>query len=409
MDDLSRRTLIRAGGAAAAFGALASNTAAAQALPWTWSPAGSVPGSGTGADPRFVWDDEADPVIARLIDSGEVPRVNQLLRSWVKKSDPLPSGLPNELRDFIEYARQLPPWVDHGKLDLAAKFNTKRGLYLGVLYGFASGMLSTVIPQEALAVYYSKCGADMKARISKTAKLGYDIGSLDAYKPGGEMIVTAVKTRMAHAAVRHILPQSPHWAGRAPEDIPISQHDMMITWHSLPTTVMRTLNDWRVRIPASEQTAFLHSWQVSGYMLGIRSEYIPATWATAESQAKQVLDPILAPTPEGLKLADILLDLGKDIDGTILTRGVLEALTRYTLGNEIAGWLKLRRQPVWDTLLNVAWRPFVAVREGVLPAPFMPAAAWTFDEILRQFVLLYMGELRPIRIEIPTINNPNYS
>jgi hypothetical protein len=32
-----------------------------------------------------------------------------------------------------------------------------------------------------------------------------------------------------------------------------------------------------------------------------------------------------------------------------------------------------------------------------------------FDELLRQFVLLYMSELRmPISIQIPTFNNPKY-
>lgn len=39
----------------------------------------------------------------------------------------------------------------------------------------------------------------------------------------------------------------------------------------------------------------------------------------------------------------------------------------------------------------------------------MPAGAWTFDELLRQLVLLYVSELKPIRIEVPTMNNPNYT
>ena len=69
-------------------------------------------------------------------------------------------------------------------------------------------MMSTAIPHEARAVYYSKGGADLKDRISKTAKLGYDIGTKNASGPDGEMIVTCVKTRMVHAAVRHLLPQS---------------------------------------------------------------------------------------------------------------------------------------------------------------------------------------------------------
>ncbi|ORM37884.1 twin-arginine translocation signal domain-containing protein, partial [Williamsia sp. 1135] len=260
MDSFNRRNALKAGGVLGAAGAFAL---AAPATPWTWSPAGSVPGIGSGADPKYVWDVEADPVVAGLLDRGEVPKVNEILKHWTKNSQPLPAGLPSELRDFMEHAKQLPAWADEQKLVSAVNFNQKRGTYLGVLYGFASGMMSTVIPKEARAVYYSKGGADMKDRITKTAKLGYDIGSLNAYQPDGEMVVTCVKTRLAHAAVRHLLPQSPHWVNSAPEDIPISQADIMVTWHSLPTTVMRNLTKWKVPIAADESEGFLHSWQLA--------------------------------------------------------------------------------------------------------------------------------------------------
>lgn len=138
----------------------------AQARPWRWSPAGSIPGVGSGADPRQVWDTEADPLVASLFERGEVERANSLLREWKKNGQPLPAGLPRDLHDFLERHRQLPAWADTQNLETAMRFNEKRGLYLGVLYGFASGMMSTVIPKEAVAVYYSKGGADMKRRIS---------------------------------------------------------------------------------------------------------------------------------------------------------------------------------------------------------------------------------------------------
>ncbi|WAC53956.1 oxygenase MpaB family protein [Gordonia sp. SL306] len=406
MEDLKRRTLLKTGGT---LGALGAATVVAPATPWTWSPAGSVPGVGSGADPKGEWDPEADAVIAALLDRGEVPKVNKILRSWTKNGQPLPAGLPTELRDFMEHARQLPPWTDREKLATAVRFNQKRGTYLGVLYGFASGMMSTVIPKEARAVYYSKGGADMKDRITKTAKLGYDIGSLNAYQPDGEMIVTCVKTRMAHAAVRHLLPQSPHWVHAAPEKKPISQADIMVTWHSLPTTVWRNLQKWNVPIARDESEGFLHSWQVSAAMLGVQDQYIPASWSSADSQAKQVLDPILAPTPEGKKLADILLGLGFNLDLSLLSRGVLGALTRFMLGDKIADWLDIPREPVWSPLLETAWGPYVAVREGALNVGVPKEAYWLFDEFLRQFVLFYMSELHmPINIEIPVINNPKY-
>ncbi|MFC9896441.1 oxygenase MpaB family protein [Nocardia sp. NPDC127579] len=405
MDGFSRRDAFKVGGALGALGAFGA-IAPARAEPWTWSPQGSVAGDGDGADPLTVWDPEADPVVAGVIERGEVPRVNALLRTWTRNGQPLPAGLPADLHEFMEYARRLPQWADQGKLATAVEFNKKRGLYLGVLYGLASGMMSTVIPKEARAVYYSQGGHDLKDRISKTAKLGYDIGTHNAYAPDGEMVVTCVKTRLVHAAVRHLLPQSPHWAFVADEDIPISQNDIMVTWHSLPTTVMRHLTAWRVPIPAPESEAFLHSWQVAAHMLGVRDEYIPASWPEAESQAAQVLDPILAATPEGARLADRLLRLGAQLDLAILTKPVLGAFTRFLLGDPIADGLAIAREPVWDPLLRLSWGPFIAVREGLLPVvPLAPDAYWLFDEFLRQAALVYLAELRmPISIEIPTTN-----
>jgi hypothetical protein len=412
MEKPSRRNVLMAGGTLGALGALTVATPAQAVSLWTWSPKGSVAGAGKGADPRYLWDAEADPLVAAVIDRGDVAKVNKLLRTWTKNGQPLPDGLPADLRDFMERARQLPSWADQGKLATAVEFNEKRGLYLGVTYGFASGMMSTVIPKESRAVYYSKGGADMKDRITKTAKLGYDIGTSNAYQPDGEMIVTCVKTRLAHAGVRHVLPKSPYWTKAADEEIPISQRDMMVTWHSLPTTVMQNLVKWKVPIPAAESEGFLHSWQVAAHMLGIKDEYIPASWAEANAQAKQVLTPVLAPTPEGLKLADILLNLGSVIDGGILSKPILGALTRYVLGDEIAGWLKIPRDKLWDPVFQTAWEPFIAVREGLLSLEKAPGALqkayWAFDEILRLGALLFLseGDL-PISIQIPDTNRPN--
>ncbi|EGD54772.1 hypothetical protein SCNU_12827 [Gordonia neofelifaecis NRRL B-59395] len=403
---MNRRTVLKAGAALGAAGAL---TTAAQATPWTWSPARSVPGRGAGTDPHQVWDPECDELVASLAERGEIPRVNKLLKGWIHNEQPLPAGLPDDLHDFLTKARKLPAWTDRSKLAAAARFNEKRGTYLGVIYGFVSGMLSTVIPHEARAVYYSWGGAAMKERISKTAKLGYDIGTANAFAPDGEHIVTCIKTRLAHSGVRHILPKSPYWQHSADEKLPISQADMMVTWHSLPTSAMRQFKKWGVPVDESESAGFLHSWQLTAHFLGIRDEYIPADWASAESQARQVLDPIIGPTSEGIKLADMLLDLGMNLDLTLLSRGVLGALTRFMLGDQVADWLHIPREPVWSPMLEAAWGPYIQVREGLLDVGMPPKAYWLFDEFLRQFVLLYMSELRmPISIQIPTMNNPHY-
>jgi hypothetical protein len=398
---VSRRGLLAGG----ALSALAAIGVGSPAPAWSWAPSGSIGGSGDGLDPRWVWDDVADPLVASVIDRGDVPSVNALLRSWTKNGQPLPAGLPNDLRDFIEDARSLPSWADGGKLASAVQFNKKRGLYLGLLYGLSSGMMSTAIPHEARAVYYSKGGANMKDRVSKTAKLGYDVGSLNAFRPDGEMIVTAVKTRLVHAAVRHLLPQSPGWSTMSDESVPISQRDMLVTWHSLPTNVMQHLSAWNVPISTSESEGFLHSWQVTAHMLGIKDEYIPASWEDANAQSRQILDPVLGPTPEGIELADILLSLAAEVDHGA-TRPFLNAMTRYLVGDRVADWLQIPHEPGWDEFVRAGWPAFVAFREALLPLPLAPEGYWTFDEFLRQGALFFLSDGKTISIEMPDANRP---
>ncbi|GED97102.1 oxygenase MpaB family protein [Gordonia crocea] len=402
--EVSRRAALKAGGVAlGGVGALAMAAPAARAEPWSWSPRGSVAGHGAGADPRTVWDPEADPVIANVLEKHNVNRINAELRTWVRNGQPVPKGLPSELRDFIEYARILPSWTDHRKLAAGFEYNKKHGTVISVLYAFASGMMSTVIPNEARAVYYSKGGQFFKDRIAKTAKLGYDIGTVNAYQPDGQMIVTSVKTRMIHAAVRHLLPQSPHWPKQY---VPISQEDLMVTWHSLPTTIMQTLVKWGIPTPPDQSKGYLHTWQVCGHLLGIKDEYIPASWRQANGQSRKILKPVLAPTREGVRLADDLLRLGNELDLTLLSKPILGAFTRYILGDKIANWIRVPREPVWSPLLEFSWPPYLAVRSGIVTAaPITDNAYWLFDEFLRQFVLWYMSELRmPLSIELPQHN-----
>ncbi|MEU6032213.1 oxygenase MpaB family protein [Streptomyces tauricus] len=407
MDELSRRRMLITGGALGALGALGAATPAGARPLWTWAPSGSVAGKGAGLDPEWVWDEEADPVLAAVIERGDTAKANEVLRKWTRNDQPLPAGLPADLRDFMERARQLPSWTDRRKLDAAAQFTKKKGIYAGALYGLGSGLMSTAIPREARAVYYSKGGADMKDRIAKTAQLGYDVGDLDAYQPQGGMIVTAVKTRLVHAAVRHLLPQSPGWSQTSGgQTIPISQADIMVTWHSLSTFVMRKLIDWRVPVSSTESDGFLHVWQVTEHMLGVQDEYIPASWNEANAQAAQVLDPRLAATPEGKELTDVLLDIVAELDAG-LTRPLINAFGRYTLGDRTGDLIGLDREPFWQPLIAAAWPLLVAFREGLIPLPLVPQAAWAVEEAIRKFVLLFLAEGRGIHLEIPDTNRPS--
>jgi hypothetical protein len=377
MDGLSRRKMLITGGTLGTFGALGIASPARARSLWTWAPSGSVAGAGAGVDPDWVWDEEVDELVAAVIDRGDVPRVNELLRTWTRNDQPLPDGLPRDLRDFMEKARRLPSWADRGRLEVAAEFNKSRGLYLNLLNGVGGGMLSTAIPREARSVYYSKGGADMEDRVAKTS-------------------------------LRHLLPRSPGWSRTSGgQTIPISQADMLVTWHSLPTYTMRKLIEWKVPVTPAESEGYLHVWQVTAYLLGIREEYIPATWDAANTQSEQVLDPVLASTPEGIELTDILLgQLAEQTSPGGIDRPLVNALARYLVGDQVADWDGIPREPFWEKAIATAWPKLVAFREKLIPLPLVPPLAWTIDEAARQYILFYLTKGRGAHIEIPDTNRP---
>ncbi|MEK8174297.1 hypothetical protein NKH77_50720 [Streptomyces sp. M19] len=87
----SRRRLLTAGGALGAFGAIGLATPASARSLWTWSPSASVAGTGAGIDPEWVWDEEADPVLADVIERGDVPGSTRRSRSGPATTSPCPT------------------------------------------------------------------------------------------------------------------------------------------------------------------------------------------------------------------------------------------------------------------------------------------------------------------------------
>lgn len=399
--EMNRRTVLSLGAA------LGLATALAPTAGWSWSPKGSVLGTGSGVDPQWVWDDELDRIMAAAITNGQVPAINTAMGSWVNNNDPLPVGVPADLTAFFQNSTKLPAWADMNKLRLAADFNRRMEIYLLMIYGIGGGIMSTVIPREAKSVYWSKGGADMQDRAAKTFTFGYDLEDKDAFEPTGQMIVTGNKTRMVHSAVRHFLPQSPHWKAVADETIPISNADILVTFHSTGTFAHLKMKEWGIRMSAADEEAFLHHWQVALHYLGVRDEYIPATWADAHAQSAQILTPILAPTMEGKALAEVLLGLTAQIDLGV-TRSFLNEFVRYQLGNQVGDWLGFKRDYISAAAIRTGWPAYIAFRDGLLP--IAPRSFGLFDKLIKGIAMAFLnkgqsGTTTPITI--PDGNRPS--
>ncbi|WP_020662302.1 oxygenase MpaB family protein [Amycolatopsis benzoatilytica] len=401
MENLSRRTVLTLGAALGIAGA-----AGAASPAWAWSGKGSVAGTDTVADPFQVWDDTADAVAAALLADGQVDAVNAAWQGWIDNNAPLPAGMPDYLTSYLRQVNKLPSWADPVKLAASEKLYTRLSSYLFVSETLGSGIMSTVIPREARAVYWSAGGADMKQRAAKTFTFGYDLHNAKAWDPDGHFVVTANKTRLVHAAVRNLLPTSAKYQAGADQPKPISNGDILRTFHSVATFARSNMLKWHISLSQAEQEADLHAWQVALHLLGVQERFIPKTWADAETQADQMLWPVLGPTSEGVSLAHTLLGyLENPVLG--LDSGFLNELVRYLLNDQMGDWLGLPRDYVQAALIRVEWPAYVAFREGV--SKVKPGSFWLFDQFVRGISMLYLNNgTSPTQtpITLPTANRP---
>lgn len=198
-------------------------------------------------------------------------------------------------------------------------------------------------------------------------------------------------------------------AGVTDHPIPISNGDILITFHSLGTYVHSKLVEWRrygLRVSAAEEEAYLHMWQVALHLLGVRDEFIPATWAAAHEQSQYALTPILAPTREGIDLADTLLNLTSSVDLGI-TKGFQREFARYVLSDRIGNWLRLPRDLISRGVIEAGWPTYIMFREGL--SPVMPGTFSMFDHFVRGLAMLFLNNgtsSSHTPITIPTMNRP---
>ncbi|MGW0103225.1 oxygenase MpaB family protein, partial [Nocardia sp. NPDC003354] len=87
-------------------------------------------------------------------------------------------------------------------------------------------------------------------------------------------------------------------------------------------------------------------------------------------------------------------------------RPLVNALARYLVGDQVADWDGIPREPFWERAIATAWPKLVAFREKLIPLPLVPPLAWTIDEAARQYILFYLTKGQGTHIEIPETNRP---
>jgi len=260
--------------------------------------------------------------------------VNRLIALWVHNADlahwapravqqvsradaPDAREIIARLDAFVQTARALPPWADREQLLRAEQLFFVDG-FLSCVLLFCSSLPECYVAPNISTVLHSTGQLVERAehRVRSTAAMIFPVmmaGGLSADLGSG--VAQTLKVRLIHATIRNLLlrgdparasaalrasagapgsaevpqlsrsPESRQWHEvlgahgwrPAAHGLPINQEEMAYTLLTFSYVVMRSLRRLGVPWRPADEEAYLHTWNVTGHVLGIRSELMAET------------------------------------------------------------------------------------------------------------------------------------
>lgn len=291
-------------------------------------------------DMRQLGDPLADEPVAAVLTRGGVDDVNAIMRTLVRIDQPVPAELPDELEDYLVDSLPLPPWADMRKIDRGQRLFETWGVLISVCL-FCASLPSSYAAAKGVKVLdmTARLDTDARRRVMETGQFLIDVLSRGGLDEDGKGRRTIQKVRLMHAAVRHLIKArnnvdpglwDPDWGE------PINQEDLAGTLLAFSYIVVDPIRRLGVHLSANDIDAYLHLWNVVGYLLGVREELLVRDAADAADLIEAIRRRHFAPSPEGRRMTEALLELLDDMTPGYAFDGTTTPLIRHLIGDETA-------------------------------------------------------------------------
>lgn len=307
---------------------------------------------------RSEGDPLGDAVVADVFAHGERNAVDRLLMGLVENDGLPPESLPPEVVDFLERAKQLPSWKDSAKI--------QRGEQLFMQYGLTglASLLCASLPfcylmKRGIHVLWMTQQLELHVyrRLLETAQMLVAVMTPGGLTPSGGGVVAALKVRLMHAAIRHLILQeakestppkhvaalirstrwNPAWGH------PINQEDMAYTLLTFGYIIPRGMMALGVRLEPADRDAILHCWNVVGFIMGVREDLIAQNEGEAERLFELIKSTQGGSTPEAIAMTHALIQCIQNVLPRRLLDWLPPAVVRHTLGKKDAAALGVGR------------------------------------------------------------------
>ena len=365
----------------------------------------NVLGTSTSLDVAFldsmreVVDPPADRVAVTMCEGDAYKVFADLVKKRaVWDDDGAPSRkLPEHLREYLKVSSALPTWIKHARVKTAEQFF--------LLYGISSAtqLSCASLPECYIMRYGTEVLAftkflqiDPARRIRETAQMIMSVmcpGGLVGDGRVGTGVHSTQKVRVMHAIIRYMIEHDPATPANSTDPElrrkfgrPINQEDLAFTLLTFSYIAVRSYVKLGVRMTPAEKDAYIHCWNVVGFLMGIREELLPANYEESEKLYHAIRAHQGGASEAGRALAAALLKLLEQLLPPGL-RHLPVTLTRYLIGREAAEMLGLRQAPYRDRVqfwcLLRMWRGLVLISSRFHEErPYRFASEWLHKRLM---------------------------
>ncbi len=268
---------------------------------------------------RSQTDQVADQTVQKIIDSGSLEQVNELL-SRLFRNDTFEPGMFSDLGQdlsitidsYFETTSVLPSWADEDLIKKGEEIFSSNGPEIFMLLNVSSLPLCYTCAKGAQVLYetgrlltHNGKIDPLARRLMETAQMVVNVLSEGGLSPNGKGIITIQKVRLIHASIRHYL-KAGQYHGNAWDvqafDQPINQEDLAGTLMSFGPVILKGLEKLNVNLSEEEQSAYMHCWKVVGFLMGIDEKLLPDTYEQGYELATKILQHQAAPSEAGKAL-----------------------------------------------------------------------------------------------------------
>ncbi len=324
---------------------------------------------------RAEMDPLADRTVAAIYEAGETAEVNAMLRTLIAGLDRPLSELPPVVRDYLEASSRLPAWLDPAKVALGEDLFGEWGVSSCAILACASlpecYMMRNGIHVLAMT---QRLTQHAQRRVLETAQMIMAVMFPGGLAPNGVGVRTAQKVRLMHAAMRFLI-LHPTPAPGPPTSLadvmqqetwktqygqPINQEDLLFTLMTFSHIGIRSLDRLGASLTAAQKDAYIHCWNVAGYVMGIREDVLPNDHVEAAALFETIKAQQGGGTPEATQMQASLLSFMEGLMPHGPFRRLPAYMTRRLIGDDTSNMLGVARLPWRDrfvpALLIGVWR-----------------------------------------------------